>query len=152
MKKILSFMFFTVFMAAMTESASAHGVGYSLSELPAISLEFTYSDGAPIAYAEAKVYSPTDGKIAFQSGRTDEKGRFAFTPDSEGDWKVVVADDEGHKVQAPVPYRVSGGEDSAPSPMVPLSSRPAGKFVGSVAGVSVLFNIAAATLLYRKRA
>ncbi len=55
-----------------------------------------------MSYREARVYSPKDSKFAAQTGRTDEQGRFAFIPDTSGEWRVIVRDEEGHQCTAKI--------------------------------------------------
>ncbi|MDR3265841.1 MAG: DUF2914 domain-containing protein [Synergistaceae bacterium] len=133
--------------------AFAHGTGYRQSDRRPISLEFYYSTGETMSYLEAKVFSPADEKFAFQSGRTDEDGRFAFTPNAPGRWRVVVRDEEGHLAEAAVdvardlPNATGDGGDSAISSnaVVPKAAVPEGAdlFVRAALGVSILFNVAA---------
>ena len=79
----------------------AHGVGYHReADGRAVVLKFDYSTGEPMAYAETLVYAPDDEKIEYQNGRTDRRGRFAFHPDQEGAWRVIVSDGQGHRVKA----------------------------------------------------
>lgn len=126
--------------------AFAHGIGYRQVEKGTVALEFFYSTGEAMGYREAKVFSPQDEKIAYQSGRTDASGRFAFVPDVPGEWRIAVKDDEGHSVTA----TVSVGEGIAP---VSRSSIPEGLelYLRAALGVSVLFNIAAGVLLLRNK-
>jgi nickel transport protein len=128
---------------AVPEMALAHGVGYRISSKRAVVLEFYYSTGETMAYMDSKVFSPLDGRNAFQSGRSDELGRVSFVPDSEGEWRVVVRDDEGHMANAVAPVApefFSGGGVSVSS----RSSIPqdADLLLRAALGVSVLFNIA----------
>jgi hypothetical protein len=60
-------------------------------------VESEYDDGEPMGYADVEVYNPME-KIPFQSGRTDQNGRFLFFPDKKGDWKVIVNDGMGHQL------------------------------------------------------
>lgn len=59
-----------------------------------------------MGYAEVCVFSPEESdknsSVEHQNGRTDCNGRFAFSPDSSGVWKVEVNDGRGHKIQAEV--------------------------------------------------
>ena len=134
-------------VSAFPGAALAHGVGYRVSSEKAITLEFYYSTGETMAYLEARTYSPLDERNAFQSGWTDEFGRVSFVPDSEGEWRVVVKDGEGHMANAAVPvtseFLSGGGEDSLS--VAAQSSLPQGAelFFRAALGVSVLFNIAA---------
>ncbi|MDY7039094.1 MAG: hypothetical protein SV375_23455 [Thermodesulfobacteriota bacterium] len=61
-----------------------------------------YDTGEPMSYARVKISAP-EGKLTFQSGRTDRNGRFCFFPDAAGDWKVVVDDEMGHRLEVAVP-------------------------------------------------
>ena len=97
-------------------------------------------------YLEAKVFSPADEKIAYQSGRTDEGGRFAFTPNKPGTWRVIVSDEDGHRAEATVNVTedfLKAGATGGGSGIDML--RRAGL------GVSLIFNIAAFVLLLRCR-
>ena len=129
--------------------AFAHGTGYRHSALKAVALEFMYSTGEAMSYREARVFSPNDDKFAWQSGRTDERGRFAFVPNAAGMWRIIVRDEEGHQCEASIlisgeGLEVSGGEAE--------SSIPNGMelFIRALLGVSVIFNIA--MIIRRKNA
>ena len=75
----------------------AHGVHGRTSFKEAAVVSIEYDDGEPVSYAAVKVYSP-ESQIPFQTGRTDKNGRFIFSPDEEGEWKVVVNDEMGHQI------------------------------------------------------
>jgi nickel transport protein len=128
--------------------ALAHGVGYRMSDKKAVPLEFYYSTGETMAYQETLVFSPLDSKNSYQSGRTDEFGRYSFIPESEGEWRVVVKDHEGHRAEAAI--QITGdffsGLDASPKGLTSSQpSLPQGSelFWRAVLGVSILFNIAA---------
>jgi nickel transport protein len=138
---------------AAIRPARAHGTGYRISDRKSLSLEFSYSTGETMSYLEAKVFSPRDEKFAFQSGRTDEDGRFAFTPNAPGLWRLVVRDEEGHLAEAKVevtPEFLAGGEAAGPD--TPDSGAPKGWGLAlrAVLGVSLIFNIAAFVSLRRR--
>ena len=126
-----------VFTLWVCDSSYAHGVGYRQSEFRAVTLEFFYSTGEKMSYREARVFSPKDSKFAAQTGRTDEQGRFAFIPDTSGDWRVIVRDEEGHQCEAKITVSetlsasVSNDGDSVKN-----------LWLRAILGVSVLFNIA----------
>ena len=61
-----------------------------------------YDTGEPMSYAKVNISAP-GAKLTFQSGRTDRNGRFCFFPDGPGDWKVVVDDEMGHRLEVAVP-------------------------------------------------
>jgi nickel transport protein len=145
---------FAIGLFAVPKSALAHGTGYRQSDKESISLEFYYSTGETMSYLDTKVFSPKDEKFAFQSGRTDEDGRFAFTPNTSGRWLVVVKDEEGHLAEAKIDVTedfldASGKVDA----IVEKTAMPEGMdlAVRSALGVSLLFNIAALTSLVRRR-
>ena len=53
-------------------------------------------------YAEILVFSPQNKKVEYQNGRTDQNGRFAFLPETPGEWQIKVNDGMGHAVNATV--------------------------------------------------
>ncbi len=124
---------------------SAHGTGYRYSALSAVALEFMYSTGEAMSYREAKVFSPSDEKFAYQSGRTDEKGRYSFVPDSPGVWRVIVRDEEGHQCTAEINITA---ENFSPKNESQTQTQPSTIpnsteiFIRSLLGVSLIFNIA----------
>lgn len=62
-------------------------------------VQFAYAGGEQPTYAKVEVYSPADSKVEFQNGRTDAQGRFAFMPDTPGQWRIIMADNMGHRVE-----------------------------------------------------
>jgi nickel transport protein len=132
----------------------AHGTGYRRSDKKPLSLEFSYSTGETMSYLETKVFSPQDEKFAFQSGRTDEDGRFAFTPNAPGLWRVVVRDEEGHlaeaKVDVPEEFLAgaAGGETAAAAAGPPTGIR---LLLNALLGVSLIFNVAAFPFAFLSR-
>jgi nickel transport protein len=125
----------------------AHGVGYRQSRVRPVSLEFYYSTGEAMSFREAKVFSPLDEKFPFQSGRTDEEGRLAFTPSVAGQWRVTVLDEEGHMAEARVDVAEGGVGEVAVTAAPPVLELP----VRAALGVSLLFNAAALVTLYRRK-
>lgn len=124
---------------------SAHGTGYRYSALSVVALEFMYSTGEAMSYREAKVFSPSDEKFAYQSGRTDEKGRYSFVPDSPGVWRVIVRDEEGHQCTAEINITAENlnpknESQTQTQPSTILSGYEI--FMRSLLGVSLIFNIA----------
>ncbi|MBQ7221179.1 MAG: hypothetical protein IJS28_09380 [Synergistaceae bacterium] len=129
----------------MCAPAYAHGVGFRQSDMKAVTLEFFYSTGEKMSYREARVFSPRDGKFAAQTGRTDEQGRFAFIPDTPGEWRVIVRDEEGHQCEAKlvISDELSAADERA-SASQSNSSLPQGTelLIRALLGVSIIFNIA----------
>lgn len=109
----------TAFLVAMsllvtTGSAFAHGVNVEASiEGRMVVLSSFYSSNHPLADASVSIYSPVDPENTWQTGRTDRTGHFAFVPDAEGEWVIVVDDGKGHKKRTTVNYtaEISEGEE-----------------------------------------
>jgi len=74
-------------------------------------VQFAYAGGEVPTYAKVEVYSPADSKVEFQNGRTDAQGRFAFMPDTPGQWRIIMADNMGHRVEHAVD--ISAGQSPA---------------------------------------
>ena len=88
---------FLFFSAIAVTPVAAHGTDYRLlDEKSAVVVEFIYSDNQPMAYAEVLVYSPENDSVEYQNGRTDMNGRFAFYPQSPGNWRIQADDGTGH--------------------------------------------------------
>lgn len=129
--------------------ASAHALeAKELEAGNARALEFVYSTGGTANYAEVKVYAPDNADVEFQNGRTDALGRFAFLPDKDGTWTVVVADGMGHKVSHPVAVTLSG-ERVAEVPAQGLTA--SSKLFPALLGVSLLANFFLLLALFRRR-
>ena len=128
---------------------SAHGTGWRYSQIEAVALEFMYSTGEAMSCREARVFSPNDEKFAYQSGRTDEKGRFSFVPDSPGKWRVIVRDEEGHQCTTEIVIS-DKGEKVSESEIQSAVINSTEIFIRSLLGVSLIFNIA--LIIRRKHA
>jgi len=98
-KKCIIFSLAILFLAPY--GVFAHGV---MSEIGAGGIVVTaeYDTGEPMSYAKVKIMAP-GAKLPFQSGRTDRNGRFCFFPDKQGEWKVIVDDEMGHRLEVRVP-------------------------------------------------
>lgn len=79
----------------------AHGVMGKV-DTGGIVVTAQYDTGEPMSYAKVRISAP-GAELSFQSGRTDRNGRFCFFPDASGDWKVVVDDELGHRLEVKVP-------------------------------------------------
>ncbi len=71
-----------------------------------VGIQARYADDTPISYSDATVYYP-GSEEEFQQGLTDRNGRYLFSPDREGEWKIKIDDGMGHGVIA----KLSVGED-----------------------------------------
>ena len=137
-----------VLVHSLNNFAYAHGTGWREVELKAAALEFLYSDGELMSYCEAKIYSPRDDKIAFQTMRTDELGRVAFVPNQQGQWRVVVSDNQGHRAEAKINVTQNLNNNLNNNNLISQQEL----YIRAVLGVSLLFNIAAIILLRRRKA
>ena len=111
-------------------------------------VQFAYSTGEKPTYAKVEVYSPADDRLEYQNGRTDANGRFAFLPDAPGTWRIIMADNMGHRVEHPV--TVGKPSDSA----TPDASAALGGFsmpLRILLGLSLLANAALCASLLRRR-
>ncbi len=97
---LVSFIMALVFVPG---NGMTHGTGFSVvTDAQPMVLNFYYTDNTPMKYAEVNVFGPDNEAVAFQSGRTDTNGYFAFVPDRSGKWTVKVNDGRGHSVKAVV--------------------------------------------------
>jgi nickel transport protein len=98
-----------------------------------------YDTGEAMSYAKVKVSAP-GAELTFQSGRTDRNGRFCFFPDAAGDWKVVVDDEMGHRLEVFVPVdenlALEASQQSGEAGQRPLS-----RYQKALIGISTLFGI-----------
>ena len=100
-----------VWIMAMPYNALGHGTDYRLIDQEVVvAAEFFYSDNTPMQYAEVLVFSPTNAKVEYQNGRTDQNGRFAFLAETPGEWQMKVNDGMGHAVHATVTVNSAKGE------------------------------------------
>lgn len=98
----------------------------------AIVVENRYGGTEAAAYAAVLVFSPGDAKQEYQNGRTDALGRFAFVPDRDGDWRYIVDDEIGHRVEITIPVGDASFQSS--SVRAPWLTLVAG--LGFIAGVT----------------
>lgn len=111
MIRMVLVVFCFVGFAAMPFNAFAHGTDYRLiAKDMVVAVEFFYSDKTPIQYAEILIFSPENATVEYQNGRTDQNGRFAFLPETPGQWKLEVSDGMGHAVHAAITVNVHGPE------------------------------------------
>ena len=87
-------------LSLVASQAQAHALYAAHTWQGAVALvQFAYAGGEQPTYAKVEVYSPADSKVEFQNGRTDAQGRFAFMPDAPGQWRIIMADNMGHRVE-----------------------------------------------------
>lgn len=78
------------------------------------SVEASYSSGQPMASAQVVVYSPDNPHQPWTTGQTNEQGEFEFSPDTAGNWDVVIRQaGHGATVSVPVETLVVASEAAA---------------------------------------
>ena len=113
-------------------------------------VQFAYAGGGQPPYAKVEVYSPADSKVEFQNGRTDAQGRFAFMPDAPGRWRIIMADNMGHRVEHPVEVKALLASSAA----APGNAAGPGQFslpLRILLGLSLLANLALAAAVLRRK-
>lgn len=155
-----------VWLSALPSTAQAHAVhSQNLDTVLPIVLQFTYSTGDAARYTGIEVFSPENRSLEYQNGRTDQQGRFSFTPNKVGEWLVVMQDNMGHKLEVPVQVQhlspaalASTGADGATAEgataaaITPRSAQASpSTTLKALLGLSVLLNILIAWYWYKKR-
>jgi nickel transport protein len=137
--KYKSWIFSFLAMVAMSPALLyAHGVTSKI-DTGGIVVSALYDTGEAMDYAKVTISAP-GANLKFQSGRTDRNGRFCFFPDVSGNWKVVVDDEMGHRLEVTVPV------DEAMALQANAESgnlKPASltRWEKAVMGVSIIFGI-----------
>ena len=144
-------------LSLVASQAQAHALYAAHTWQGAVALvQFAYAGGEQPTYAKVEVYSPADSKVEFQNGRTDAQGRFAFMPDAPGQWRIIMADNMGHRVEHAVDVSadptaqqadVKNAGDAAASPGVGGFSIP----LRILLGLSLLANMALIAAALRRR-
>jgi nickel transport protein len=128
--------------------ARAHGVKGIISS-GGIVVAAEYDTGEPMNYAMVQISAPA-AKLTFQSGRTDRNGRFCFFPDMPGEWKVVVDDGMGHRLEVPVSVNeameLKTNEQTGRSAGSSLS-----KYEKALMGICIIFGISGFLFLWREK-
>ncbi len=74
----------------------AHAIRFEVDKKsPAVIVQAGFSGTSPLVDAKVEIFAPGSDK-AYQTGRADQAGRFAFVPDEIGNWKVTFDDEMGH--------------------------------------------------------
>lgn len=79
-------------LLGLTEPVQAHGANIEYRDRTAVEVRASFDTGEPMANAQVTVYAPDDPSQPWQTGTTDEAGRYVFVPESDlsGDWTVRV--------------------------------------------------------------
>lgn len=134
-----------ILIATLTsDPVRAHRMDYSTTTSgDAVVVSLSYPFGQTPMFEPYRVYAP-GSDIAFQTGRTDRLGRISFVPDRAGDWRVTIATEDGHGIDATV--RVDEGGAVAASD----SSRRGGPEM-VLAGVGYVVGVAGLVVLLGRR-
>jgi nickel transport protein len=137
--KYKRWMFYFLTMVAMSPGlVYAHGVT-SKVDTGGIIVSALYDTGEAMDYAKATIFAP-DSNLKFQSGRTDRNGNFCFFPDVSGNWKVVVDDEMGHRLEVNVPVDKAMSLQTNPE-NGNLKPGSLGRWEKAAMGVSIIFGI-----------
>jgi nickel transport protein len=126
----------------------AHGVMGKI-DAGGVVVSAEYDTGEPMSYAKVKISAP-GARLTFQSGRTDRNGRFCFFPDGPGDWKVVVDDEMGHRLEVMVPVNEAlvfqANQERGEASETSLS-----RCQKALMGISIIFGISGILFWWRGR-
>lgn len=142
-------LFFLLVLLFPWADARAHSLGYRvLDTREQATVEFYYSDGNPVSYAQITVWSPQEEAVEFQNGRTDKNGRISFLPDAPGVWRVDLNDGLGHATS--VAYeRVQSREQA--DLMENEGKNTSQTSFSLILGLSLIFNLAFVTRTLKVR-
>lgn len=108
-----TFFLIAISLVVSTGSALAHGITTDVSiEGGVVIVGAFYSPAQPVAGASVTIYSPAEPENDWQTGKTDKTGHFAFVPDTEGEWLIVIDDQMGHMKKATVVFTPDLPEES----------------------------------------
>lgn len=79
------------------------------------SVQASYTSGQPMAEAQVIVYSPEKPDEPWTTGQTNEQGEFEFSPDTQGNWEVVIRQ-AGHGTSVNVPVETQTAQIENPNP------------------------------------
>ena len=146
-------------LSLVASQAQAHALYAAHTWQGAVALvQFAYAGGEQPTYAKVEVYSPADSKVEFQNGRTDAQGRFAFMPDAPGQWRIIMADNMGHRVEHAVEVSADPTAQQAAAQNADNAASGATPGVGGFSiplrillGLSLLANMALIAAALRRR-
>lgn len=135
------------FFTLLTLRGNAHGVITDVKiSGSAVIVTSTYSPSEPLVDAVVTLYSPANPQEIWQNGRTDKNGRFAFIPETAGDWIFSVDDQKGHrgKITIPVPDEIVNQADAGTQDAVSgeeISEPGVGQVYKVIIGLSLIFGL-----------
>ncbi|MFP3869187.1 MAG: hypothetical protein ACLFUU_13720 [Desulfobacteraceae bacterium] len=130
-------------LALMPVEVQGHGVEGRL-ESGGVVIGAYYQGGEVMCHARVTVQAP-DSDQTFQRGNTDRNGRFAFAPDRPGNWRLVIADDMGHRLN----YEVSVDAQHLTAGTAQPVSSAFGTAVKAWFGISLILFVASGLLWWQ---
>lgn len=133
-----------------TVAAHAHGVDYRVERGETVLVHFSSQHQGPMAGAGFRVFTP-DGRRVFASGSTDMLGRAVFAPDRPGDWRLLMATEDGHGAEVEISV---GSEEiglARPDPGNATAIASAGRLSATAAGAGYLLGLGGLLALWRLR-
>ncbi|NJP11151.1 MAG: carboxypeptidase regulatory-like domain-containing protein [Leptolyngbyaceae cyanobacterium RU_5_1] len=134
----------------------AHGVVINYQVTQAVQIRATYDNGESMANAQVTVYAP-NGSDPWLKGKTDDKGRFIFTPDTDksGNWEVKVRL-AGHGDVISIPIESDQDGKQPKDGKQPIQAASAGDMTYSplqkgVMAVSVIWGCIGTALFFQQR-
>ena len=124
-------------------SAPGHAIRHERWE-GATSIRWLFDDGRPVKSCKVVVFAPGSDGTPYQEGLTDLNGSFAFTPNTNGRWKVTVDDGQGHRVDVFMDVDEQGRREAG-------EPHRTGTLSGAVAGVGILFGCFGLYAMFAKR-
>jgi len=117
--------------------AHSHGVKGTVQQ-GGLVVTAKYNNDEFMSYAKVSIAAP-GAKLPFQSGRTDRNGNFCFFPDTDGEWKVVVDDEMGHRLEVNVAVDETMRLKTEPASGGPKSSLS--KYEKALIGIGIIFGV-----------
>lgn len=78
----------------------------------AIIVRSAYAGTESCVFASVQIFSPSNSKTEFQNARTDANGMFSFIPHQPGQWRIIIDDEIGHRVEKTIEW--TGGPSATP--------------------------------------
>ena len=125
--------------AYATKDRNGFGLAY-LHVMDGLGFGF-HEMGEPMALAQVAVYSPENPDQPWATGQTNQEGEFEFSPDSAGNWDVVIRQ-AGHGTSVSVPVGMAqaqaGTASESSSPLQRWAS--AGAALWGLVGTALFFS------------
>jgi len=100
MKSLRSLIISLLLLVASSSSVLAHAI-HATHSTGGVVVYASFTDAIPAAGVFVSVFAPGE-TTRFAKGKTDRNGCFCFKPDKAGEWDVLVADRQGHRLQIKV--------------------------------------------------